>query len=140
MNTVEIIGIDHHCMQTWDIDRYPLPVNYAIVPEELDRKIYYDYNGFVQLTIDGDTVISWEPDVENWEAWKASIPQPKPASLKEEAYNTRKCIEWDGEMITVTEAGEKWQYYAAEGNANTCNMLTELISTAKEQIRQEIPD
>lgn len=33
------------------------------------------YNGFVTVTQDGDTV-TVEPNVETWEAWKASLPEP----------------------------------------------------------------
>ena len=66
-------------MQTWD--NLPIPETYALWPDTLDTTDYYTYNGFVVLTIetiDGvDTVTAYEPNVEAWEAWKASLPEPK---------------------------------------------------------------
>ena len=67
-------------MQTWD--NLPIPETHALWPDTLDTTDYYTYNGFVVLTIetiDGvDTVTAYEPNVEAWEAWKASLPEPKP--------------------------------------------------------------
>ena len=53
---------------------------------------------------------------------------------------TEKIIEWDGKMITVTEASQLWQYYSAEGNTEKSSMLTALIAEAKETIRAKYPD
>ena len=66
--------------------------------------------------------------------------QPTPAQLREEAYNTQAVIPWDGEMLTVTEASQKWQYYAAEGNTAKTDELTALIAEAKASIREQYPD
>lgn len=67
-------------MQTWD--NLPIPETHALWPDTLDTADFYAYNGFVVLTIetiDGvDTVTAYEPNVEAWEAWKASLPEPKP--------------------------------------------------------------
>ena len=71
------------------------------------------------------------------------IPEPIPpthAQLREEAYNTQAIIAWGGEMLTVTEASQKWQYYAAEGNTAKTDELTALISEAKASIREQYPD
>ena len=66
-------------MQTWD--NLPIPETHALWPDTLDTADFYAYNGFVVLTIetiDGvDTVTAYEPNVEAWEAWKASLPEPK---------------------------------------------------------------
>ena len=70
----------------------------------------------------------------------ATEPEPTPARLRENAYNTEKVIAWDGEKLTVTEASQKWQYYAAEGNTEKSSMLTALIAEAKETIRAKYPD
>jgi hypothetical protein len=59
--------------------------------------------------------------------------------LREKAYNTKKIISWENEMITVTEAAQKWQYYAAEGSEKA-QELTNLICIAKEAIRLKYPD
>ena len=67
-------------MQTWD--NLPIPETHALWPDTLDTADYYAYNGFVVLTIetiDGvDTVTAYELNVEAWEAWKASLPEPEP--------------------------------------------------------------
>ncbi len=56
-----------------------VPSGMAEWPEELETDRFYQYNGFVKLSFDGDRVASCEPDVEAWEAWKASLPpEPEP--------------------------------------------------------------
>lgn len=65
---------------------------------------------------------------------------PTPAQLREEAYNTQAIISFGGEMLTVTEASQKWQYYAAEGNTAKTDELTALIAEAKASIREQYPD
>lgn len=65
---------------------------------------------------------------------------PSPAELRENAYNTKAIIAWDGEMLTVTQASQKWQYYAAEGNIAKTDELTALIAEAKSSIREQFPD
>lgn len=66
-------------------------------------------------------------------------PAPVPAEQREQAYNTEAVIEWDGEMLTVTEAAQLWQYYAAEGS-DKATALTALIAEAKQIIREKYPD
>lgn len=71
------------------------------------------------------------------------IPEPtpvSPAKLREEAYNTQATIQWDNDMLTVTQAAQIWQYYAAEGNTIKTNELTALIAEAKAKIREQYPD
>ena len=63
-----------------------------------------------------------------------------PAELREQAYNTDPCIPWGGAMLTVTEAAQKWQYYAAEGDAAKMDALTALMAAAKAEIRAKYPD
>ena len=62
-----------------------------------------------------------------------------PAEQREEAYNTQPIIEWEGQMLTVTQAAQKWQYYAAEGNPKADELQT-LIAAAKQSIREQFPD
>lgn len=66
-------------------------------------------------------------------------PTPTPAEQRESAYNTDPVIEWDGEMLTVTQAATMWQYYAAEGSEKATELQT-LIATAKQTIREQFPD
>ena len=62
-----------------------------------------------------------------------------PAEQREEAYNTRPIVAWEGEQLTVTQAAQKWQYYAAEGSAKA-DELQVLIAAAKQTIREQYPD
>lgn len=67
-------------------------------------------------------------------------PEPSPAQLREEAYNTQASIDWNGSMLTVTQAAQQWQYYAAEGDTAKTDALTALIAAAKQAIRAQYPD
>lgn len=74
-----------------------------------------------------------------WTAGEMPEPvQPSPAEEREKAYNTQPIIEWDGEMLTVTQAAQKWQYYAAEGSEKA-DELQALIAEAKQTIREQFP-
>ena len=54
-------------------------------PDSLDTADFYAYNGFVTLTIVRGMVQSYQPNVEAWEAWKASLPpEPEPTPTVEE--------------------------------------------------------
>lgn len=64
---------------------------------------------------------------------------PAPSEQREEAYNTQPIVEWEGQMLTVTQAAQKWQYYAAEGSAKA-DELQALIGAAKQSIREQYPD
>ena len=74
-------------MQTWEVSA-PIPETHAMWPDTLDTADFYNYNGFVVLsieTIDGvDTVTAYEPNVEAWEAWKASLPEPPEPQISDE--------------------------------------------------------
>ena len=63
-----------------------------------------------------------------------------PAQQREEAYNTQAVIEWGGDMLTVTQAAQLWQYYAAEGDFEKTDELTGQIAAAKQMIREQYPD
>ena len=84
MNTIFKEPYENGCysnMQTWEVSA-PIPETHALWPDALDTADFYAYNGFVVLTIetiDGvDTVTAYEPNVEAWEAWKVSLPDPEP--------------------------------------------------------------
>lgn len=62
-----------------------------------------------------------------------------PKELREQEYETNKCITYDGETLTVDEANRLWQEYQAEGNAKA-EELTTLIAAAKASIREQYPD
>lgn len=59
---------------------YPAPQSHpgpglVEIPEELVAALV-QYNGFVSLTVAGGVVTAVTPNVEAWEAYKASIPEP----------------------------------------------------------------
>lgn len=107
-----------------------VPEGWAEVPSGIQIP---DTFPFVNITVEDCVVTSMTA---------GTMPEPErktPAELREEAYNMEKVIEWEGNMLTVTEAAQLWQYYAAEGNEKA-NALTGLIADAKAQIRQKYPD
>ena len=53
---------------------------------------------------------------------------------------TEKIIEWDGKMITVTEASQLWQYYSVEKDTEKTELLSQLVIEAKTKIREQYPD
>ena len=113
-----------------------IPDGWAVIPDTLDTPNF----PFGEITVDKQT----PPVVQTWTPLPIPepepTPEPTPAQQRENAYNTEKVIEWGGEMLTVTEASQKWQYYAAEGDTAKTDELTTLIAAAKETIRQQYPD
>ena len=61
-------------IQTWPGD-VP-PAGYAIVPDTLDTSVFYEFFGFVDLTIEGDTVTAMTGNQAALDAYKASLPEP----------------------------------------------------------------
>lgn len=55
----------------------------VILLTDEQEAMYIQYNGFVTVTEstneDGETTYTVAPDIEAWEAWKASLPEPEPA-------------------------------------------------------------
>lgn len=68
------------------------------------------------------------------------VAELTPADHREDAYNTEPVILWEGEYLTVTQAAQKWQYYAAEGDMEQAGAITSLIAQAKKEIRAQYPD
>lgn len=85
---------------------------------------------------------NWLYDPETGSFSEPVSPEPEtttPAQQREQAYNDQPVIEWDGDMLTVTQAATKWQYYAAEGSAKA-DELQVLIAAAKQAVRAQFPD
>lgn len=82
----------------------------------------------------------WVYDPESGIFTEPVTATPAPAEQRENAYNTQAIIEWEGGMLTVTQAATKWQYYAAEADTAKADELTALISAAKQTIREQYPD
>ena len=63
-------------IQTWP---GPMPPEgYVIVPDTLDTSVFYEFLGFVDLTIEGDTVTAMTGNQAALDAYKASLPEPTP--------------------------------------------------------------
>ena len=111
-----------------------VPVGWAVIPDEMETPNFPFGSITVDETKTPPVVTSWTP---------LPIPEPDPptpAQQREEAYNTQAIISFGGEMLTVTQASQKWQYYAAEGNTAKTDALTALIAEAKASIREQYPD
>lgn len=61
-------------IQTWP-GEVP-PEGYVIVPDTLDTKVFCEFLGFVDLTIEGDTVTAMTGNQAALDAYKASLPEP----------------------------------------------------------------
>jgi len=105
----------------------------------------YDDNGFPISSDDASHYARWVYSGTLLTLTNRPLPQPPkpesftPAQQRENAYNTEAVIPWEGGYITVTDAAQKWQYYAAEGS-DKANTLTDLIAQAKAEIRAQYPD
>lgn len=59
---------------------YPNPKNQpfpgCIALNDEQAAVFFEYNGFVIVT-KTETGVTVEPNVEAWEAWKASLPEPE---------------------------------------------------------------
>ena len=116
-----------------------LPIVDTPMPETAEdaEPVYYTSHWEEQ---DGQIVRVW---VETDPPEPEPVPVPKelsPAEKRELAYNTAACIDWDGSMLTVTQAAQQWAYYAAEGNTEKTDALTALIAAEKQSIRGQYPD
>ena len=70
-------------IQTWSNEK--LPDGYAIVPEDLNTDVFYEYNGFVVLTVENDVITAMTANAEakeiadkKREEWLASQPPKMP--------------------------------------------------------------
>ena len=136
MRIIEIEALSNGAHRNQTGSFTTVPDGWAIIPDDMETPNF----PFGEITVDSST----PPTVTNWIPLPIPEPEPEPeptpAQQRENSYNTEKVIEWGGEMLTVTEASQKWQYYAAEGNTAKTDELTTLIAAAKETIRQQYPD
>lgn len=110
-----------------------VPDGWAILPDIVETPNF----PFGDITVNN----SMPPVVQTWTPLPIPKPEtPSPTKQREEAYNTQVIISFEGEMLTVTQASQKWQYYAAEGNTTKTDELTTLIAEAKAKIREQYPD
>lgn len=96
----------------------------------------------IESTTETDAETGEEKTVRQYQIIENIEPEPEPLTpeqLREQAYETEPCIEWQGEMITVDQANDLWLKYSAEGS-EIANELSELIVEAKTKIRVQYPD
>ena len=121
---------------------YPdfVPNGYALIRSDAELE-NYPFGTFEVEEIEVDKigkVVCMKEDT--WTPVELPKPEPiSPSVMRENAYNIEKIILWDDSYITVTEASQLWQYYAAEGSLKA-NILQELIANAKMEIRLKYPD
>lgn len=65
------------------------PAGYVLLPDTVDTTAFYQYNGFVELTVEGNAVTAIAPNLTAWDSWKESLPQPSEDGLAEEIRNQR---------------------------------------------------
>ncbi len=112
-----------------------VPEGWALISEDMDTP-NFPYGEVEAAEVDSVmTVTKWTPG----ELPVPEVIPPTPAQQREEAYNTQPIVDWEGEKLTVTQAAQKWQYYAAEGSAKADELQT-LIAAAKQTIREQFPD
>ena len=107
-------------MANWKVMKDGEVIN-TIVADNAFAHIYAEMNGYTV-----EEIIPLEPE-------------KTPAELREEAYNTDALINWSNDILTVTQAAQLWQYYAAEGSEKA-TQLQVLIAEAKAVIRERYPD
>lgn len=78
--------------------------------------------------------------------WSKVYSAESPTARREKAYETlivkkdgSPLLLWENQSLTIDQANKKWLDYAAEGNA-VADQLQTLISTAKQYIREMMPD
>lgn len=94
----------------------------------------------IKKYINGQYIALTPDELAAMETATAPAPELTPSEQREQAYNTDHCVQWDGAMLTVTEAAQRWAYYAAEGRSDKTDALTALIAAAKASIRERWPE
>lgn len=111
-----------------------VPEGYARIPDDMSIPDTFPFVEIETAEIDGVMTVT------KMTAGVMPEPeQPTPSEQREQAYETMKIIEWQGEQITVDEANDLWMKYSAEGS-EVANTLSELIVKAKAHIRELYPD
>ena len=100
----------------------------TVTEEYTEMETVTEYHDYTMMTVTAMT-----------DGTLPDAPALTPAEQREAAYNTAQIIPWEGGNITVTEAAQLWQYYAAEGNMKAYD-LQSLIAKAKSEIRTQYPD
>lgn len=96
--------------------------------------------GFVEVEHEGARVYKRISDGRLFHASMTPVEQYSAKELREQMYETYKCIDYDGEQITVDEAEKLFWQYFPENKVDVCDELRRLIFEAKQMIREMCPD
>lgn len=133
MKIIEIAPLENGAHRNQSDSFRTIPAGWAVIPDSMTTD-NFPFGEVVAEEIDGImTVTAWTPGV------IPATPTLAPVEQREKAYNEERIIEWNGNMLTITEAATLWQYYAAEGSEKA-QALTSLIVKAKEAIRGKYPE
>ena len=127
-----------------------VPEGWALIPDELDMTDFYEYNGFVTLTIESDSVevetsrmemtdegeilssvietmifdkvVSYEPNLKAWGEWKNNLPDPAPAPVSPE----QRIKELEKDNAQLRDALRKLEAFNEERFSAIENALCEL--------------
>lgn len=101
-------------------------------------------DGYVEVLLDADSMLHGYCRVEDGRLFYANmepVDSYTPAEERECAYETLPIIPFDGKMLTVDEAGTMfWHYYPDNSQQDVADELRNLISEAKDKIREIYPD
>lgn len=67
-------------LETWP--GLTAPAGFYWWPDSLEQQTFLQYEGFVILDIQRNTVASYQPNEAAYEAWKASQPAPEPTDAE----------------------------------------------------------
>lgn len=73
-------GGDYPPIQT--MDAQAVPEGCIMISETVDTSVYYRCSGFVTLSLLDGVVVGMSPNLEAWEAWRASLP-PEPDPMED---------------------------------------------------------
>lgn len=134
MKIIEIKALENGAHRNQTANLNTVPEGFARIPDDMTIPDTFPFVDIETAEIDGVMTVT------KMTAGTVPAPeQPTPSEQREQAYETMKIIEWQGEQITVDEANDLWMKYSAEGS-EVANTLSELIVKAKAHIRELYPD
>lgn len=97
--------------------------------------------GFTEIEYDGRRVYKRASDDRLFYPDMTPVIPYTAKEARELAYETLKLIEFDGQLLSVDEAGVQfWHYYPDTSQSETAEELRSKISEAKDRIREMYPD
>ena len=126
------------------------PNGYVWTTEEDIMNIYVPFKGFVDLIVDGDTVVTMTGNQELLDKWNAEHPEHvyTNAERRQQCYETGKAIDddrdfhvtWDGKQYTTDELSTLCERYEIRGETATAEEIKAIIVAGVAAIRAAFPD